>query len=121
MPTVIQFEGRQNSAQFWMQEEALSELRRKLHEAVTDGLPVNSTPVHLEERPPPPPKKSSWLFGRKGSKAPEVPPSVQEPVTSTVTSPITVRLDDVHFRSETEFGLYETLSARVVMAMVDVR
>jgi hypothetical protein len=118
VPTMIQFEGRQNSTQFWQQEEALSELRVQLRHAITDGVPVESTPVYLEERPPPPPKKSSW-FGRNSSKAPEVLPRVQQSNVSPVT--VNVHLDDVHFRSETEFGLYETLSARVVMAIVDVR
>jgi hypothetical protein len=115
---MIQFEGRQNSTQFWLQEEALSELRAQLWHAVTDGIPAESAPVYLDERPAPPPKKSSW-FGRSNSKAPEVTPRAQPTNVSPVT--VDVRLDDVHFRSETEFGLYETLSARVVMAMVDVR
>ena len=114
---MIQFEGRQNSMQFWQQEEALSELRAQLWHAITDGVPVESTPVYLEERPLPAPKKPSW-FGRKSSKAPEILPRVQQSNVSPVT--VEVRLEDVHFRSENEFGLYETLSARVVMAMVDV-
>jgi len=104
--------------QFWQQEEALSELRAQLWHAITDGVPVESTPVYLEERPLPPPKKPSW-FGRKSSKAPEILPRVQQSNVSPVT--VEVRLEEVHFRSENEFGLYETLSARVVMAMVDVR
>ena len=115
---MIQFEGRQNSTQFWQQEEALSELRVQLLYAVTDGVPVDPAPVYLEERPPPPPKKSCW-FGRNNSKAPEILRRVQPTDVSPVT--VDVRLDDVHFRSETEFGLYETLNARVVMAMVDIR
>jgi hypothetical protein len=115
---MIQFEGQQNSMQFWQQEEALSELRAQLWHAVTDGIPVEPVPVHLEERPLPPPKKSSW-FGRNSSKAPLAPQRAQPTPVSPVT--VDVRLDDVHFRSETEFGLYETLRARVVMAMVDVR
>jgi hypothetical protein len=115
---MIQFEGRQNSTQFWQQEEALSELRVQLLYAVTDGVPVESAPACLEERPPPPPKKSSW-FGRNNSKAPEVRRRVQPTNVSPVT--VDVRLDDVHFRSETEFGLYQTLNARVVMVVVEIR
>ena len=81
------------------------------------GVPAELAPVYLEERPPPPLKKSSWLFGRNNSKAPEVIPRVQPPKPS----PVTVELDDVHFRSESEFGILETNRARVVMVMVDVR
>lgn len=115
---MIQFEGRQNSTQFWVQEEALSELRVQLRHAVTDGVPVESAPVYLQETPTPTPKKSSW-FSRNSSKAPQVPRTVQPTNTSPLA--VDVRLDDVHFRSETEFGLYETLSAKVVLVMVDVR
>ena len=107
--------------QFWQQEEALSELREQLKRAVTDGVPVDSAPsVYPDERPTQPPKKSSW-FSRKSSKAPEHPSSKAQSTSSQPTSPVEVGLDDVHFRSETDFGLYETQSARVVMATVDVR
>lgn len=102
--------------QFWQQEEALSELRGQLEHAVTDGVPVESAPVYLDKIPPQPPKKASW-FGRTNSKAPEKVQRVQ----STKPSPVDVRLDEVHFRSETEFGLLETLSARVVMVGIDLR
>ena len=114
---MIQFEDPQNSTQFWLQDDSLSELRKQLHRAIMAGVPAELAPVHLEERPPPPPKKSSWLFGRNSSKAPEVIPRVQPPKPS----PVTVELDDVHFRSESEFGILETNRARVVMGMVDVR
>jgi hypothetical protein len=34
---------------------------------------------------------------------------------------VDVQLDEIHFRTETEYGLYETLRAKVVLAVVDVR
>jgi hypothetical protein len=117
VPIVVQFEDQQNSTQFWLQEKVLPELREQLHQAVMAGVPAQSAPVYLEERSPLPLKKSSWLFGRNGSKAPEVLPRVQLPKSY----PVTVELDDVHFRFETEFGLYTTKPARVVLVMVDVR
>lgn len=117
VPTIIQFEGSQNGTQFWQQDEVLYELRVQLRNAVSDGMPVErmrQDPVVA--LPPPPPQKSSW-FGRKSSKA-AVP--VRE-VRAACPVTVDVHLDEVHFRSETEYGLYETLRAKVVMAIVDVR
>ena len=118
---MIQFEGSQNGTQFWQQDEVLYELRMQLHNAVSDGIPVERMRQHAEAmilpQPPPPAQKTSW-FGRKSSKA-TVPVREQVSVVSPVT--VEVHLDEVHFRSETEYGLYETLRAKVVMAVIDVR
>ena len=119
VPTMIQFEGSQNGTQFWQQDEVLSELKVQLRNAVSDGIPPERMRQHSEPvaLPPPPPPKSSW-FGRKSSKA-AVPVGEEAPFACPVT--VDVHLDEAHFRSETEFGLYETLRAKVVMAVVDVR
>lgn len=121
VPTMIQFEGSQNGTQFWQQDEVLDELRMQLHNAVSDGIPVERMRQHAEAmilpQPPPAAQKTSW-FGRKSSKA-TVPVREQVSVVSLVT--VEVHLDEVHFRSETEYGLYETLRAKVVMAVIDVR
>jgi hypothetical protein len=118
-PTMIQFEGRQNGVQFWLQNEVLFELKVQLQHAVSDGMPVERTRRDLEAvaLPPHPPQKISW-FGRKSSKA-AVP--VREEVDAACPVTVDVHLDEVHFRSESEYGLYETLRAKVVMAVVDVR
>lgn len=116
VPTIIQFEGSQNGTQFWQQDEVLSELRAQLHNAVSDGLP-RQYPDAITLPPPPPPQKSSW-FGRKSSKA-AVPVRAELPTVCPVS--VDVHLDEINFRSETEYGLYETLRAKVVMVVVDVR
>lgn len=120
---MIQFEGGQNSTQFWSQDEALSELQTQLWRAVSDGMPVEPVteqPRQIIPQPPPPPKKSSW-FGRKSSKTPEVVHEVQPASSSSCPVTVDVQLDEVHFRSETEFGLYETLRAKAVIATVVIR
>lgn len=117
LPTVIQFEGRQNGTQFWSQDEALHELEVQLRNAVSDSVETTSRRTEEYIPPPPPPKKSPW-FGRKASKAPE-PWKEELPAEPPVI--VDVQLDELHFRSETEYGLYETLRARVVLAIVDVR
>jgi hypothetical protein len=120
-PTMIQFEGRQNGTQFWTQDEALRELQAQLQSAISDGVPAESMrrrTDHTTNLPPlPPPRKTLW-FGRKASKMPE---PAQEVQNATSPDMVDVRLDELHFRSETEYGLYETLRARVVLATVDVR
>ena len=123
VPTMIQFEGSQNGTQFWQQDEVLYELKVQLHNAVSDGIPAERMRQHarviaLPPPPPPPPtQKTSW-FGRKSSKKAAAPVREEVSVVSPVT--VEVHLDEVHFRSETEYGLYETLRAKVVMAVVDV-
>ena len=122
VPTMIQFEGSQNGTQFWQQDEVLYELKVQLHNAVSDGIPAERMRQHARvialPPPPPPTQKTSW-FGRKSSKKAAVPVREEVSVVSPVT--VEVHLDEVHFRSETEYGLYETLRAKVVMAVVDVR
>lgn len=115
VPTFIQFEGSQNGTQFWQQDEVLSELKVQLHNAISDGMPRHRPEVIA--LPPPPPQKSSW-FGRKSSKT-AVPIRAEVPAACPVT--VNVHLDEINFRSETEYGLFETLRAKVVMAIVDVR
>ena len=68
----------------------------------------------LPERVAPPTavKSSSWL---RKQKAPAVSPATKPPVS------VDVRLDDASFRSETEFGLFETVRGRCVVVEVDVR
>lgn len=121
-PTMIQFEGRQNSTQFWTQDEALYDLRIQLLRAVSDGMPVELTREQPREAlppPPPPAKKSSW-FGRKSAaKASEIVQPIHS-VPTTRPFKVDVQLDEANFRSETEYGLYETLRARVVVAIVEV-
>lgn len=108
--------------QFWQQDEALSELKAQLHLAVSDRVPVEEARRHTEQHTSPPlpsqaPRKTSW-FGRKAAPAPE-PVQQVRPATSPVT--VDVQMDEIHFRSETEYGLYETLRARAVVVNVDIR
>jgi hypothetical protein len=114
VPTMVQLEGRQNSIQFWLQEEALAELRVQMHIAVSDGVPTERAVEQLPTRPQPE-KKASW-FGHKKSKAPEPMHMAVGPTRSVV-----VQSDVVAFRSETAYGLYETHEVKVVMVVVDLR
>ena len=90
----------------------------QLRNAVSDGIPIERLRQDpIVALPPPPSEMTSW-FSRKSSKA-AVPVREEVPAACPVT--VDVHLDEVHFRYETEYGLYETLRAKVVMAVVDVR
>lgn len=84
---------------------------------MSDSMPTVVQP--LPERHAPPPAARSSFWGRK-QKAPETRP---EPVRKVEKPPVSVnvQLDEVHFRTETEYGLYETLRGRCVMIEVEVR
>jgi hypothetical protein len=121
-PIMIQLEGRHDILEFWMQSEALGLLQGQMLAAVSDGLPPPE-PVPEPALPPraPAPAKGSF-FGRKQSKTAEpapLPPKRMELVKAPVT--VEVQLDDVHFRTENDFGLYETLRGRAVILTVEAR
>jgi len=114
----IQLEGSQNNIAFWSQEAAVSELQAQLFGILGDSRAIHQ---ELPERPilkEAPPRKSLW-FGRKSSKAPE--PGLVPQTKHEAAVKVDVQLDEASFRSETEYGLFETLRARVVMAWVDCR
>lgn len=76
----------------------------------------------VEEQPLPPrpvEQRKSSFWGRKQSKAAEP----HRPVATSARSPVTVevQMEYVNFRTETEYGLYETLRGRAVMVVVVVR
>ncbi|TKA60872.1 hypothetical protein B0A55_10666 [Friedmanniomyces simplex] len=115
LPVLVQLEGEQDTIEFWSQPEALDLLRGQVLAAISDTLPtppVNSPLVPKE----PLPRKTSF-FGRKPGKSSgtrTAPPPVKAPVA------IEVHLDDVFFRTETEYGLYQTLSGGAVVLTVEV-
>lgn len=114
----IQLEGGQNNIAFWSQEEAIEDLKTQLLDILAGSRPI---PKELPERPvlgSPPARKSSW-FGRKGSKAPE--PFVVHQTEWRTAAKVEVQLEEASFRSETEYGLFETLRSRVVIARVSCR
>ncbi len=115
---MIELEGQKDALAFWSQQEALDELHRQLRVAVTEGVP---NPVREEATTPPsavPPAAKASFFGRKQTKT---------QATSTERGPakrstnVEVALDEIHFRAENAFGLYETKRARCVLVNVDIR
>ena len=85
---------------------------------ISDGLPTKVVEPTLPERPTPPSSSKSSFFGRKQAKAPAVAAQA-----NTVKAPVAVdvQLDEVHFRAENEYGLYETLHCRCLLVIVEVR
>lgn len=115
-PIVVQLEGSQDHIEFWVQEAALATLREQFMAAISNDLPALPVPLKPTLPVRPATSKSSW-FGRKQSKMPE-----DEPVATAVKAPVTVQvfLDEAHFRSETEYGLYQTLRGRCVFVVIEV-
>ena len=73
----------------------------------------------LPERPAPPPATKSTFWSRR-QKTTEVRPQPERKIERPPVS-VDVQLDEVHFRAETEFGLYETLRGRCMVVEVNVR
>ncbi|KAF2173802.1 hypothetical protein M409DRAFT_16073 [Zasmidium cellare ATCC 36951] len=116
-PILIQLEGRYDGTQFWTQREALDLLKEQMLMELGGAIPAPA----VEQTPPPPPIESqpkSSFWTRKQSKAPEA-----RPITKQPKPPVTVdvEMDQVNFRTETEYGLFETIRGRAVLVTVDVR
>ena len=118
IPTLIQLEGRQDTMEFWTQDEARRELRVQMLAAISDDLPARIAEPSLPERTAPTPSVRSSFFSRKQSKAPTVAMQAA-PVKAPVA--VDVQLEEAHFRGETEYGLYETQRCRGLLVDVDVR
>ena len=101
-----------------MQSEALEQLQSQMLAAISDTVPTHNIEPPLPERPAIPPATRSSFFGRKQSKAPEGK-AASRPAKPPVS--VDVQLDEVHFRTESAYGLYETLRGRGVLVTVDVR
>ena len=116
-PILIQLEGKYDSTQFWSQQEALDLLRDQTLAAVAGDVPSPQPIVEpLHERPAQQTRSSFW--SRKSSQvaAPSKPvPKLKSPVSVEVQS------EQANFRTETEYGLYETVRGRTVLLVVDVR
>ncbi|KAK5119446.1 hypothetical protein LTR85_007546 [Meristemomyces frigidus] len=117
LPILIQLEGHHDSLEFWMQQEALDLLREQMLAAVSDGVPTRPAEAALPTREPLQTKQS--FFGRKASKVAEAKASAKPVPLPPVT--VQVLLDEVHFRTETEYGLFETVRGRAVVVSVVVR
>ncbi|EME42231.1 hypothetical protein DOTSEDRAFT_54653 [Dothistroma septosporum NZE10] len=116
-PILIQLEGKYNGIQFWSQQEALDLLRDQTLAAVIGDVSVmQPVVVPLPERP----AKQTWssFWGRKSSLAagPSRSPKQTKPPVS-----VEVRSEQANFRTETAYGLHETVRGRTVMMIVEVR
>ena len=102
--------------EFWTQQEALDQLQNQILDAISDSVPIQPIAQALPVRPQPPASKSSF-FGRKSTSS----EPARESKTSKPPVSVTAELDEVHFRSENDYGLYETLRGRCVLVTVEVR
>lgn len=113
---MIQLEGRHDVSEFWQQQEAVALLQEQTLDAVSDSmvLPPVQASLPLREQPVLANKRS---FGRR-SKLPQVEqgrPSVQVPPVT-----VSVKMEEVYFRTETAYGLMETLRRNALLLAVQV-
>lgn len=115
-PMVIQLEGTQDTIEFWCQREAIEELQRQILAAIAEHIPMPTPEKTLPDRPAHASSRPS-LFGRKRSRAQEAQPVARSVQTSTS---VEVASDEVYFRSESAFGLFETLRERAILVSIVV-
>ncbi|GIZ49060.1 hypothetical protein CKM354_001210000 [Cercospora kikuchii] len=115
LPIVIQLDGQYDGSQFWSQDEALSLLKTQMLTELGGSPATHRIRETLPERPREQPK-SFW--GRKSNKPMAFDPVMVAPAPSVT---VEVEMDQVSFRSETEFGLYETMRGRGVLMKVHIQ
>ncbi|KAK3643934.1 hypothetical protein LTR56_006765 [Elasticomyces elasticus] len=113
VPVLVQLEDGGDTVEFWRQPEALDLLRSQMMTAVSPTSTDHLPPLPTRPSLPPAARKTS-LFGRKPLKSPEVQTVLKAPVT------VDVKMEDVFFRTENEYGLYQTLCGRAVLLTVEV-
>ena len=64
------------------------------------------------------PAVKSSFWSRKQSKSPAIAAASSPPRLPVA---VDVQLDEAHFRTETAYGLYETLRTRALLVVVEVR
>jgi hypothetical protein len=111
--------------QFWEQSEVLDTLRSILeNELATSSLfspsPSADEAYSQSELPPRPEKapRSFSLFGRKPTPKPQAPSLTKKPAPSIK---VCVGLEEVCYRTCSDFGLYETISRPAVIIRVETR
>ncbi|GAB1743481.1 hypothetical protein NU219Hw_g9309t1 [Hortaea werneckii] len=117
VPVMIQLEGRHDVSEFWQQQEAVALLQEQTLSAVCDSMVLSpvQAPLPLREQPFLASRRS--LFGSR-SKVPYVEqsrPSVQTPPVT-----VSVKMEEVYFRTETAYGLMETLRRNALLLAVQV-
>jgi len=115
--TRVQLEGCHDTVEFWTQKEALGQLQFQILAAISEVAPPSMPERSLPMRDPLPNNKPS-LFGRKHGRLLGQRP---EPQSGQASIFVDVKLDEIYFRKESNFGLLETVSGRVVVVSVEVK
>ncbi|WPH00157.1 Hypothetical protein R9X50_00298000 [Acrodontium crateriforme] len=117
-PLIIQLEGRHDSLEFWLQMEAIADLRNQMYLSIAGALPAAALPqVPPPQRPPQQTPQRSW-FGSKQEKAPNNDTTLL-PMSTRPLVLVEVKIEEVNFRTENKFGLYETLRGKAVTMVVE--
>lgn len=114
--TIVQLEGRHDTVEFWAQKEALEQLQFQILAAISEVASPSMPERPLPMRDPLPNKPSlfGWKHGRLLGQRPE-------PQSGQASIFVDVKLDEIYFRKESNFGLLETVSGRVVVVSVEVK
>ncbi|QIW98476.1 hypothetical protein AMS68_003994 [Peltaster fructicola] len=118
-PLIVQFEGGHNTTAFWSQAVVVAELQRQLIAAVSteDEVVEPAQSAEPEVQQLKLNRASSWLSRRTQKQT-----VTQSVVRQAKRLPISVSIvwDDLHSRSESEYGLFETKRAKAVFIIIDV-
>ncbi|KAI7346741.1 hypothetical protein KC354_g14167 [Hortaea werneckii] len=116
-PLMVQLEGRHDVSEFWQQQEVVALLQEQTLDAVSDSIVLPPVQAPLPRREQLALATRRPLFG-SGSKLPQVEQS--RPLVQMPPVTVSVKMEEVYFRTETAYGLMETLRRNALLLAVQV-
>ncbi|KAF2101457.1 hypothetical protein NA57DRAFT_53423 [Rhizodiscina lignyota] len=123
--TMIQLQGQENSAEFWSQPSAIKELQRQLHDilcasTVFEGVEFQA-PKEADSAAEPSKGTKGW--GKKLMKEfakPRDEIALAHPPKNSQGVQLSVEREDVVWRTQNDFGLYENVTKPGIIVRVEV-
>jgi hypothetical protein len=124
----VRLSGPLNTYEFWQQPEVLTELKMLLADKLstkplfesTSASPADAVSIALSDSPSPAaprPSRGYSLFRKKEASSVDVVPA---PTPDSMID-VSVDLEDICLRTESDFGLYETISRPAVVIRVNAK
>jgi len=118
-PLLVFLQDHSGSAEFWTQQEVLTELRSEL--LLITGVSEDLCAKDVGHEPISPPQKlsrrRSW-FSRGSKSTSQSTESATEPSAVANSGKVQVNRSDIYVRRETELGLLETITIQAILVSV---
>jgi len=113
-PVLIALQGLADSTEFWSQPDAVKELEVQISIALGIEEPAPSVPAIPPREPP---TRKSFTFSRQTTSS-ATRANSQRSTSDVPPRRVQTVVEEVYFRTETPFGLYETIAVQAVVVRI---